>query len=209
MWTPSSRLPLSKALTERVSSTSSQPLGSMLNTRWVFLRSLRSRSSWELTFQGFSGVLTGISHICISRDPRFSNSRTRSFHKNSLTFSMWLHRNPIHYSSCACAKSLSRVRLFATPWTVAHQAPLPMGFSRQEYWSRLPFPSPGDLPDPRIEPESLTSPALAGGFFTTSATWEAPHYSLPSTYVCFFWATIIRCLTRVRNRVRLWEVGTQ
>ena len=51
-------------------------------------------------------------------------------------------------------KSLSRVRLFATPWTVAHQAPLSMGFSRQEYWSGLPFPSPGDLPDPGIEPRS-------------------------------------------------------
>ena len=48
-------------------------------------------------------------------------------------------------------KSLSRVRLFATPWTVAYQAPQSMGFSRQEYWSGLPFPSPADLPDPGIE----------------------------------------------------------
>ena len=54
-------------------------------------------------------------------------------------------------------KSLSRVRLFTTPWTVAHQAPLSMEFSRQEYSSGLPFPSPGDLPDPGIEPRS---PAL-------------------------------------------------
>ena len=53
---------------------------------------------------------------------------------------------------------------------LAHQAPLSMGFSRQEYWSGLPFPSPGDLPDPEINP---TSPALAGGFFTRG-TWEAP-----------------------------------
>ena len=52
-------------------------------------------------------------------------------------------------------KSLSRVRLFATPWTVAYQASPSMGFSRQEYWSGLPFPSPGDLPDPGIEPGSL------------------------------------------------------
>ena len=51
-------------------------------------------------------------------------------------------------------KSLSRVRLFATLWTVAHQAPLSMGFSRQEYWIGLSFPSPGDLPDPGIEPGS-------------------------------------------------------
>ena len=54
-------------------------------------------------------------------------------------------------------KSLSRVQLFATPWTVTHQAPLSMGFCRQEYWSGLPFPSPGDLPNPGIEPRS---PAL-------------------------------------------------
>ena len=53
-----------------------------------------------------------------------------------------------------CVKSLSHVRLFATPWTVAYQAPPSMGFSRQEYWSGLPFPSPGDLPDPGIEPGS-------------------------------------------------------
>ena len=50
--------------------------------------------------------------------------------------------------------SLSHVQLFATPWTVAYQAPHSMGFSRQEYWSGLPFPSPGDLPNPGIEPES-------------------------------------------------------
>ena len=60
------------------------------------------------------------------------------------------------------------VQLFATLWTVASQTPLSMGFSRQEYWSGLPCPPPGDLPDPGIKP------ALAGGFFTTSATWEAP-----------------------------------
>ena len=53
-------------------------------------------------------------------------------------------------------KSLSHVQLFATPWTVAHQTPPAMGFSRQEYWSGLPFPSPGDLPNPGIEPRSLS-----------------------------------------------------
>ena len=59
-----------------------------------------------------------------------------------------------------------------TPWTVSRQAPLSMGFSRQEYWSGLPFPSSGDLPHPGTEPTSFTFPALAGLFFTTSATWE-------------------------------------
>ena len=62
-----------------------------------------------------------------------------------------------------CVYVLSHVLLFVTPWAVAHQAPLPVGFSRQEHWGRLPFPSPGDLPDLGIEP---ASPALAGGFFT-------------------------------------------
>ena len=66
----------------------------------------------------------------------------------------------------------SCVWLFVTPQIVASQAPLSMGFSRQEYRSGLPFPPPGDLPDPSIEPESLMSPALSGGFITTSATWE-------------------------------------
>ena len=62
--------------------------------------------------------------------------------------------------------SLSRVGLFVTPWTVAHQAPLSMKFSRQDHWRGLPFPPPEDLPDPRIKP---TSPALAGKFFTTES----------------------------------------
>ena len=75
--------------------------------------------------------------------------------------------------ACMCAKSLSRVQLFATLWTVAHQAPLSMGFSCHDYWCGLLFPPPGDLPNTGIEPLSLMSPALAGGFFTTSATWEA------------------------------------
>ena len=67
----------------------------------------------------------------------------------------WKHIH-VHVLSC--------VLLFVTPWTVARQAPLLMGFSRQEYWSGPPFPSPGDLPNPGIKP---VSPALAGKFFTT------------------------------------------
>ena len=63
---------------------------------------------------------------------------------------------------CVCAKSLSRVQLFATPWTVGHQAPLSTGFSRRECWSGLPSAAPGDLRDPGIGSPSL---ALAGGFF--------------------------------------------
>ena len=65
------------------------------------------------------------------------------------------------------AQSLSRVWLFATPWTIAHQAPLSMVFPKQKYWSGLPFPTPGDHLNPGIKPVSLASPAFAGGFFTT------------------------------------------
>ena len=67
----------------------------------------------------------------------------------------------------------SRVQLFVILWTVAHQAALSMGFSRQQYWSELPCPLPGYLPDPGIEPMSPVSPALARRFFTTSTMWEA------------------------------------
>ena len=66
----------------------------------------------------------------------------------------------------ACAQSLNLILLFVTPWTVAYQAPLSMGFSRQEYWTDLPFPLPRVLPDSGIEPVSLPSPVRAGGLFT-------------------------------------------
>ena len=68
------------------------------------------------------------------------------------------------------AQWLSHVQLFVTLWTKARQVPLCMEFSRQEYWSGLPFPTPGDLPDPGIKPTFLPSPALAGRFFTTGIT---------------------------------------
>ena len=67
----------------------------------------------------------------------------------------------------------SCIQPFATPWTVAYQAPQSMGFSRQEYWSGLSCPPPGDTPDPGVKPKSLAFPALAGGCFITSATWGA------------------------------------
>ena len=76
---------------------------------------------------------------------------------------------------CVCVhiriQSHSHVWVFVTPWTVAPQAPLSMKFSRQEYWCGLPFPSPGDLPDPGIKPGSPVSPVLAGGFFILLSHW--------------------------------------
>ena len=76
-------------------------------------------------------------------------------------------RKALGEGACSC------VSLFVTPWTAAYQAPLSMGFSRQEHWSGLPCPPLGGLPDLELEPTSLTSSARAGRFYTTSATWEA------------------------------------
>ena len=75
-----------------------------------------------------------------------------------------------------CVSVLSHLVVFDSWWLnglVAHQVPLPMGFSRQEYWIGLPCPPQGDLSNPGIEPTSLMSPALAGRFFTTNTSWEA------------------------------------
>ena len=69
---------------------------------------------------------------------------------------------------------LSHVQLFETPRTLDRQAPLSLGFSRQEYWSGMPFPPPGDLPNSEIEPESLAAPALAGRFFTAAPPKSRP-----------------------------------
>ena len=80
---------------------------------------------------------------------------------------------PVTECEVSEVKSLSHVRLFATPWTVAYQAPPSMGFSRKEYWSGFPCPPPGNLPNPGIKRTSLMSPALAGSFFITIATWVA------------------------------------
>ena len=82
----------------------------------------------------------------------------------------------------------------ATPWTVAHQAPLSMGFSRQEYWSGLPYSPPEDLPDPGIEPACLKSLALAGGFFTTSTTWEAQRCTIYTNYLTKDYRESIECM---------------
>ena len=93
---------------------------------------------------------------------------------------------------CCMLPHFSPIRLFATLWTIACQAPLSMGFSRQEYWSGLLCPPPGDLPNLGTEPISLTSISFAGRLFTTSATWEA-------LMIC----KMIRCKNPFGNRQRL------
>jgi len=91
---------------------------------------------------------------------------------------------------CVCARMrvsallLSQVQLYVTPWTVACQAPLFMAFPRQEYWNGLPFPSPGDLPDPGMELQSPESPALAHGFFTTEP---------PGSYIITMYMGVLGC----------------
>ena len=87
-----------------------------------------------------------------------------------ISYGIVIHSIFIYIYICTCAQSLSRVRLFAIPWTVACQAPPATEFFRQEYCSGLPFPTLGNLPDTGIEPMSLASPVLAGRFFTS-----APH----------------------------------
>ena len=102
---------------------------------------------------------------------------------NHLVKNVWGFGRDFEHYVCVpvCAQLLNPVRLFATPWTVACQPPLSMGFPRQEYWSRLPFPSPGHLPGPGIETVTPVCPALAGGFFTTETTREALNV-IPQTF---------------------------
>ena len=86
----------------------------------------------------------------------------------------WLCVHVLSHFSLSNAKSFQFVQLYVILWTVAHQVPLSMGFSRQEYWNGLPCPSPGNHPDPGIKPMSHISPALIGRSFTIGGTWEAP-----------------------------------
>ena len=103
-----------------------------------------------------------------------------------------------------CAQSLSRVQLFLTLWTVACQASLSMGFPSQEYWSGLPFPPPGDLPNPGVKPVSLMPPALKGGFFTTSTTWDLTAsiiWALSTSGFLLYLANVRQC-KRSKGRIR-------
>ena len=84
----------------------------------------------------------------------------------------WLCCRP--FAGACVLSRFSHVQLFASLWPIACQAPLSMGFSRQDYWSGLPYAPAGDLSDPGIEPISVMSPVLSGGFFTTSVTLAAP-----------------------------------
>ena len=149
------------------------------------------RGKWETSvLTGMSGALCGCeavqaAYYDFDLDPRNLLQRKHVLCTLSLQILTSLQRIKelpfikaylVPQTTCACVLShFSHFPLFATLWTIAHQVPLSMGFFRQGYWSGLPFPPPGSLPDPGIEPASHVAPALADRFFTTSATWEAHH----------------------------------
>ena len=117
----------------------------------------------------------------LHRDGRVGHSASQCIHHTTRVISFNPPSGPGRSASLLLLSCFSCVWLFVTPWTVACQALLFMRFSMQEHWSGLLCPPSGDLPYPGIQPASLTSPALAGRFFTTSATWEAPECSLAGT----------------------------
>ena len=126
---------------------------------------------------------SGFTNQCVGHSPRASGTLTLSMTSQLLA----LGPPGFHTSKLLtiCAESLSCVQVFLTLWTVACQAPLSVGFPREDYWSALPFPSPGDLPEPGIKPTSLASPALAGRFFTTEPpenpnSWPGPNKQQPA-----------------------------
>ena len=100
-------------------------------------------------------------------------------------------------------KSLSRFQLFATPWTAAHQAPPSMGFSRQEYWSGVPFPSPGDLPNPGIKPRS---PAFQADAFTSELPGK-PDSVYKSENITEKKLSIVKKARSYRTKNGRWQLG--
>ena len=103
----------------------------------------------------------------------------------------------------------SYVQFFATLWTATCQASLSMGLSRQEYWSGFPCPPLGDLPHPGIELVSLTSPALAGGFFTTNTTWETQYLREDRwTEILLMILTFTSFYYIKYNKYKAWEYGS-
>ena len=147
----------------------------------MVLWKLRYPYLFQLELSAFLDVCPGfrlLDHMCYAVlsvtqsgptlwDPMDCSLPGSSVHEDSLGTDPLL-------STCTCVLSHSRVRLFATPLTVAHQAPLSTGFSRPGAWSGLPFPPPGNLLTPVIAVGSLISPVLAGRYFTTRATLAHP-----------------------------------
>ena len=131
---------------------------------WGRISSRRKISHCVLTLQKDKKPISGASFIRV---------HTHFYEDSVLTTQSPLRFPAFSYITPVCSVAKSCPTL-CNPWTVAHQAPLSLGFSRHKSWSELPCSSPGELPDPWVESTSLTSsPALANGFFTTSIAWEA------------------------------------
>ena len=136
--------------------------------------------------------------ICNIHNNKLLSSRNRKMWN---VFFKVRHNNNCTAHVCVCVSSV--LSIFVTPWTIALQAPLMMEFSRQEYWSGLPFPTPGDLHYPGIEPASsvsTVSPALAGRFFTTEP---------PGKTHSLCWSESVKSLSHVQLFVTPWTVAQQ
>ena len=151
---------------------------SAINFLWLLFMSQSPPHLWS----SFA-TLTSLQHICII----YAKYNIKQCHIFVLKSSRCFF---ISYIDChqrvlnVCVLSrFSHAQLFATPWTVAHQAPLSMGLSRQEYWRGLPCPPPWDLPNTGIQPMSLMSSTLPSGFFASTTTWEAWYLNIaPKSY---------------------------
>ena len=128
-------------------------------------------------YQLFVGPWPHHSNLCLCLQVAFSPCLFMSF---SLDLGPTLNQHEFTLHGCVLS-GFCFVRLFGTLWTVFREATQSMGFSRQEYWSRLLCPPPGGILNPGVKPPSLTSPALAGRFFNTNATWEKPRLDIQVT----------------------------
>ena len=150
--------------------------------KWKWSCSVMSDFLWPMDCSSPGSSIHGIFQarilewvaIYFSRGSSRPRDETRVSHIAGRHSNVWATREALmcNFYRAWVLSHFACVWLFATPWTFACQAPLSMGFSRQEYWSGLPCPPPGDLSDSEIKPTSLMSHALAGRFFTTGATWE-------------------------------------
>ena len=183
------KMPVQRILTFRAHKISGQALTSCARMIWKCLPLLAGRWDWwnvgkaDEVFLSPQGQYCWLgravlrlqktlgSNLCPDRTALFPEYLHLSF-MDERRFSEAEEASGVPFKDTCMLTPFSPIQLFVTLWIVAHQTSLSMAFSRQEYWSRLPWPPPGDLPDPGIEPVSLMPPALAGGFFTTSATWK-------------------------------------
>ena len=142
-------------------------MGTQEPTKWAFPAAMATPETWDPQPRSSEEAPSAPDkgQVCSAHTPTSMRGPRGSLFRQVKSIQEQIHPTKTTQLFISCeAKSFGPVRLFVTPWTVAYQAPPSMEFSRQENWSGLPFPSPGDLPNPGMEPTSL---ALAGRFFTT------------------------------------------